>query len=64
MGEEVFALLPARGLDQSLLLAVLLGLWVRYLFAETTLVRERNRLLEALSESKLEAERLRAALRD
>jgi Iap family predicted aminopeptidase len=36
----------------------------RYLFAETTLVRERNRLLEALSESKLEAERLRAALRD
>lgn len=33
---------------------------VRYLFAETTLVRERNRLLEALDEALLRAERLRA----
>lgn len=32
----------------------------RYLFAETTLVRERNRLLEALDESRRRAERLRA----
>lgn len=32
----------------------------RYLFAETTLVRERNRLMEALDESLARAERLRA----
>ena len=32
----------------------------RYLFAQTTLVRERNRLLEALSLALLEAEALRA----
>ncbi len=34
----------------------------RYLFAETTLVRERNRLLEALDLALLEAERLQARL--
>lgn len=35
----------------------------RYLFAETTLVRERNRLLEAISIATAEAERLLEALR-
>jgi hypothetical protein len=34
----------------------------RYLFAETTLVRERNRLLEALDLALREAERLQARL--
>ncbi len=34
----------------------------RYLFAETTLVRERNRLIEALSLALDEAEALRARL--
>ena len=35
----------------------------RYLFAETTLVRERNRLLEALALSRRETEALSARLR-
>jgi hypothetical protein len=34
----------------------------RYLFAETTLVRERNRLLEALELARVEVDRLRAEL--
>ncbi|MCA9538111.1 MAG: hypothetical protein KC620_04450, partial [Myxococcales bacterium] len=34
MESEVFQLLPARGIDRSLLLAVLAGLWILFFFAE------------------------------
>lgn len=55
-----FSLGPLPGLAPVTILAEEDPSSARYLFAETTLVRERNRLMEALDESLARAERLRA----
>lgn len=55
-----FSLGPLPGLAPVMILAEEDPSSARYLFAETTLVRERNRLLEALDESLVRAARLRA----
>ena len=55
-----FSLGPLPGLAPLTILAEEDPSSARYLFAETTLVRERNRLMEALDESLARAERLRA----
>lgn len=54
-----FSLGPLPGLAPVTILAEEDPSSARYLFAETTLVRERNRLMEALDESLTRAERLR-----
>lgn len=55
-----FSLGPLPGLAPVTILAEEDPSSARYLFAETTLVRERNRLMEALDESLARTERLRA----